>query len=191
MKWAPAKNAPPASAEHLRNNLANEEAAANALAAEQAEIEAAQPALVGEPNRYVEAQVRLREIEALLPSKRRTVDAIRQAIPAAEKREEKERLRAQIAEQQRKSAKLRRDLKARYAKAVGPFVEVLRDIKADEDAWRFLKVVAQGLREPVDGNGAEWSLRLEAGAANGGSWWQGTVTDDLTVRDWDGRILFK
>src|SRR5688572_9184034 len=100
----------------LRVNLAKEESALGALESERLEIEEALPNLVPEPERYVEAQDRLREIEVLLPSKRRTVDAIREAIPAAEDREERHALEAQIAERAKKSAKLRRDLRARYNK---------------------------------------------------------------------------
>lgn len=190
MKWAPTRNAAPASSDLLRANLAKEEATLASLESEQPEIEEALPGLVPEPDRYVEAQARLREIEVLLPPKRRTVEAIREAIPAAEAREERERFRTRVAEHERKSAKLGRDLKARYSKAAEAFAEMLRDIKADEDEWRNIRAVASGMREPISGHSAQWSLRLESRPNNGGSSWMGSVTDDVVVRTLDGRVLF-
>lgn len=191
MKWAPARNAPPASAQHLRENLEKAEAAATALTAELNEINAALPELMCEPDRFVEAQNRLREIEALLPPKRQTVEAIRQAIPLAEERERGERIAGEVEEQARQSAKFQRGLEARYTKAAEAFAEVCREIQADDDAWRQLRMAADTVkpRVPVPHRSAEWALRYDRFASEHSG--LKSVTNDLVVRAWDGRILFK
>lgn len=191
MRWAPTRNAPPASAQHLRDNLTKVEAEANTLAAEKEEIQTALSALVGEPDRFVDAQVRLREIEALLPSKRRTVEAIREAIPVAEGREHYERIATEIDEQARKSAKLQRGLEARYTKAAEAFAEVCREIQADADRWRSLRALADTAspRVPVPHLSAEWALRFDKFRSKHSGLI--SVCEDLTVRAWDGSALFR
>jgi DNA repair exonuclease SbcCD ATPase subunit len=190
MRWAPTRNAPPASAEHLAANLATEEAAADALAAEQEEIRRALTDLVAEPDRFVEAQDRLREIEALLPSKRRTVDAIRQAIPLAEERERIGRIAAEIDEQARQTEKLKRNLEARYTKAATAYAEVCRDIKADADRWRSLRMSADTTkpRVPVNHFNAEMALRYDKFASEHSG--LKSLIDDVIVRAWDGTVIF-
>jgi chromosome segregation ATPase len=189
VKWAPTRNAPPASAKILGENLAKAEAETNALAAEQEEIRSALADLVAEPERFVEAQARLRDIEALLPAKLRTVEAIRNAIPAAENRERRERIAAEIEEEARKSSRLQRGLEARYTKAAEAFAEVCRDIQADADRLRHLRALADTAnpRVPVTYRSAEHALRYDKFAASNGL--KG-LTAGLTVRAWDGSTLF-
>ena len=170
----------------LRANLAKGEAELHALESEGREIEEALPGLVAEPDRYVEAEKRLHEIGVLVPSKGRTVATIREAIPEAEEREEREALEKQVAEQAKKTTKLKRDVRARYNKAAEAYAAVLAEIKADKDECSRLKLVGSLKRPRVPcHHDAEWSLRPESNS------WRGSVTDGVVVRDFDGRILFK
>lgn len=190
MRWAPTRNAPPASAQHLRDNFAKAEAEVAALAAEQEEIQAALADLAGEPDRFVQAQNRLRELEVLVPSKRRTADAIAKAIPVAEERERREGIEAEIQEQARQSAKFQRGLEARYTRAAEAFAEVCREIQADADRWRQLRARAECVtpRVPVPHHNAEHDLRYGKFATSNGL--KG-LTEDLTVRAWTGEALFR
>ena len=191
MKWAPSRNAPPASAQQLRNSLAPLEAEVNELTGELEEIKAASPGLVAEPDKLVAAKRRARDIEALLPAKLQTVAEIRAAIPDAEMRERCDRIAAKVDEQARKSAKLQRNLEARYTKAAETFAEVCREIQADADQWRGLRAEADTVRPrvPVPHRSAETALRFDRFASpNSGL---KSVIDDLTVRAWDGSTLFR
>jgi hypothetical protein len=190
VKWAPTRNAPPASAQHLSDNLAKELAVTDALTAEKEEIAAALPDLILEPDRFVAAQTRLREIEALLPSKLQTVDAIRNAIPLAQERERAEAIAAEIAEHARQSAKVQRGLEARYTKAAEAFAEVCREIQADADRLRILRLSADTVkpRVPIRHQSAEWALRYARFASQ--STGLKSVVEGLIVRAWDGSTLF-
>lgn len=187
MKWAPTRNAAPASSDMLRANLAKEEAALRSLLDEQQEITEALPHLVAEPERSLEAQARLRDIAMLVPPKSRTIDAIREAIPVAEKREETERVQAQIDERLRKSAKLRRNLEARYTKAAEEFAQVIREMREDEQERGRLYLVGRplGLNDP--GQSAESALRYERFASTHSG--LKSLTDGVRVLAWDGRRL--
>lgn len=185
MRWAPTRNTPPASSQQLRDAGAKEEAAIEALRAEDREIREALPLLLNEPTRYAEGDARLREIEALLPSKRRTLEAITRAIPEAERREDQERRQVEVDERQRKSGKLRRDLKTRYTRAAEAFAEVLRDIQEDNSEWHRLQLVTRGLNI---GDTAEHALRREFASASTGLT---SLTEDVIVRDWTGRPIFR
>jgi hypothetical protein len=173
----------------LRANLAKADAEVAELTAEHDEIQAALADLAAEPDRFVEAQNKLRELEVIRPSKQRTADAIRQAIPIAEGRERRERIAVEIDEAKRNSAKLQRGLEARYTKAAEAFAEVCRDIQADVDRLRHLKAVADTAnpRLPVPFRSAEMTLRYDKFAGSNGL--KG-LTEGLTVRAWDGSTLF-
>lgn len=171
----------------LRANLAKEEGCLASLESERQEIEAALPDLVPEPGRYVEAQDRLREIEVLVPSKRCTVDAIRAAIPVAEKREAKDGVIADREEQGRKSAKVRRDLAARYSKAAEAFAAVLTEVEVDNRAWELINFRGREFDLPRQ-DSAERQVRKEAGVRPNGCWY--SLTEGIVVRDWTGRVLF-
>lgn len=191
MSWAPARNAAPATSAMIIANLAKGEAELRALEDEGREIEEALPGLVAEPDRYVEAENRLREIGVLVPSKRCTIAAIREAIPVAEERERREVIQAQVDEQARQSAKLQRGLEARYTKAAEAFAEVCREIQADADNWRQLRARADTVkpRVPTPHDTAEMSLRYAKFASP--NYGLKSVTEDLTVRAWDGSVLFQ
>lgn len=184
------RNAPPASAQHLRDRLAEAEREANALSAEQEEIRGALPALIAEPDRFVEAQERLRELEVLIPSKRQTLEAIGNAIPDAEGRERRDRIAAEIDEQARQSLKFQRGLEARYTKVAEAFAEVCREIQADADKWRSLRMSADTVkpRLPVRQRSAEWALRYDRFASEHTG--LKSLTEGLIVRAWDGSALF-
>jgi DNA repair exonuclease SbcCD ATPase subunit len=190
VKWAPTRNSPPASARLLGENLAKAEAETNALATEQEEIRSALADLVAEPERFVQAQARLRDIEALLPAKLRTVEAIRNAIPVAEDRERRDRIEAEIEEGAAKSAKLQRGLEARYTKAAEAFAEVCREIQADSDRLRSARLTADTVkpRLPVTYRSAEMALRYDKFAGSNGL---KSLTEGVIVRAWDGGTLFQ
>jgi hypothetical protein len=162
-----------------------------ALVAEDAEINDALPLLVNEPTRAAEAEFRLREIAVLLPCERRALEAIEKAIPDAEDRERRERIQVEIDEQARKSARLQRGLEARYTKAAEAFAEVCREIQADREAWSHLRLNADTVkpRVPTPHKTAEMELRYDKFASP--NYGLKSVTEDLTVRAWDGSTLFR
>lgn len=190
MRWAPARNAAPATSDQLRASKDKKLADIAALAAEELEISEALPLLVNEPARAAEGELRLRDIAILLPCERRALEAIEKAIPEAEDRERRTGIQAQIDEQARKSARTQRGLEARYTKAAEAFAEVCREIKADAEAWAHLKLVADTVqpRLPTPHQTAEMGLRYEKFAGSNGL---KSVTEDLTVRAWNGDMLFR
>lgn len=191
MKWAPSRNAAPASSDMLRASKEKKLAVIAALVAEDAEINEALPLLVNEPARAAEAELRLREIAVILPCERRALDAIEKAIPEAEDRERRERIQAEIEEQARKTARLQRGLEARYTKAAEAFAEVCREIQADADRWRYLRALADTVspRVPVRHQSAEGALRFDKFASSHSG--LKSLTEDLTVRAWNGDTLFR
>jgi hypothetical protein len=162
-----------------------------ALVAEDAEINDALPLLVNEPTRAAEAEFRLREIAVLLPCERRALEAIEKAIPEAEERERRDHFQAELDERVRQSDRLQRDLEARYTKAAAAFADVCREIQADADAWRGLRAGADCFkpRVPTPQKTAEMGLRYDKFANP--NYGLKSVTEDLTVRAWDGSILFR
>lgn len=189
--WAPARNAAPATSAQLRASKEKKLADIAALIAEEAEISEALPLLVNEPHRAAEGEMRLRDIAVLLPCEKRALEAIEKAIPAAEDRERREAIQAQIDEQVRQSAKLQRGLESRYTKAAEAFAEVCREMQADADNWRQLRARADTVspRLPTPHKTAEMALRYDKFANP--NYGLKSVTEDLTVRAWDGSVLFQ
>jgi hypothetical protein len=187
VKWRPARNAPPPSAGDLRNGLAEAEAQLRALEEERAEIHGAIVDLVGDPGRASEAQDRLAEVEALIPVRRRTIETIRQAIPAAEERQARDGFRAEVAALNARTAQLKRNLSERFNAAAEAFAAVLREMEANAEEWRQVNARAQIIGEPV-GEDAERELRRDL-PINRGGW--SRIWADLDVPAWDGSLLFE
>jgi hypothetical protein len=186
VKW-PARNSRPPSATALRASLAEAEAQLAPLEREYAEINGALVDLLGDPARSSDVQARLAELEALLPIKRRAVEAIRRAIPDAEKREEREAFRAEVAALTERTAKFKRGLPERYNAAAEAFAAVLRDMDANAEEWRQLNFRAQQFGEPT-GEDAERDLRRDL-PINARGW--SRIWADLDLPAWDGSLLFE
>jgi hypothetical protein len=86
MRWT-RKNAAPVTADALDTKATESRGQKVELECERDEIVSALPDLVSEPERALEAETRLREIEAELPHKRRALALIEAAMPEAERRE--------------------------------------------------------------------------------------------------------
>jgi hypothetical protein len=144
---------------------------------------------VGDPG-YEDVEARACELRFLIPTKRDTLARIEKAIPAAAERDRRKRIEAEIEDQALKSAKLQRGLEARYTKAAEAFAEVCREVAADADRWRSARLSADTVspRLPVPYRSAEMALRYEKFSTPNGL---ESVTEGLTIRAWDGNILFR
>jgi hypothetical protein len=192
VRWRPARNAPLPSADDLRASVASAERQLRALEVERTEIVEALPALATDPQRTGQAEARMAELDALIPIKRRTLENIAKAIPAAENRSMLDRIRAERTALETRTAKLKRGLPERYNRAAEAFAQVLREMADNTEEWRRVNLSAGALGEG-NGEGAELSLRREIGlrpSAGGmpGGW--ASLCDDIEVRDWNGRLIF-
>lgn len=190
--WKPARNAPLPSADDLRASAVSTERQATALEAERAEIVEVLPDLANDPERTAEAEARLAELDALIPVKRRTLDNIRKAIPAAENRGMRGRLRAERAALEARTAKLKRGLAERYDRSAKEFAAVLRDLEQNADDWQRVNLTGRPLGER-DGEAVEMQLRRKLGMRPGGGGMPGgwvSLCDDIEVRDWAGKLIF-
>lgn len=185
--WKPARNAPPPSADDLRANARPIRAEIEVLKENIRTIPDELSNLAGDPEEFARAQAALRDAQALLPIKEAALASIEAAIPAAENRGREAALRAEISEQRKRSNALKRDAETRYRKAVGLLAPLLTELERDNHAWDVLNMKCRELGLPMDAS-AEKELRGEIGMRPGLGWC--SVTENIVVRDWSGRVLF-
>ena len=193
MSWARRQNAPAPTDAQLRTSAEIISAEVEALSGEAANIRDILPQLITDPIHWGNAESRLRDIEALLPTKRRTLEAIRAEIPRAERRVELEELEVKRADLDRRTAKLSVGLRDRYNRAAAQFAAILEEMDANATEWERLRMRADGLfGVRIAGEDAETRLRKDLGQSGrmGASGWQ-SLHQTACVLAWDGSTLFE
>jgi hypothetical protein len=159
---------------------------------ELAYIDCEMPNLVGDPVQRRQAEDRRAILEQAIGTDRRTLALIEEAIPAAKRRGKVAAIEADRAEQEPKTAKLCRNLEARYTAAAEAYAAVLIEIKADADAWEALNYRAVDLGI-ARGDSAETRLRTRFATPIGSYNTSGGFTSiwrNAVVLAWDGSRLF-
>ena len=195
MRWSIRKDSAAPTVDNLR-------ASADALRAEVAELSAEAesirdvlPQLITDPDYAAEAELRLRDIEVLLPSKRRSLDAIAAEVPKAERREALAGLETERQQLERVTVRLMAGLPDRYERAAAQFAGVLSEMGSNAEQWAQLEMRADGVfGVRLAGQGAEARLRADLKGVSGGPMGHGgwvSLHEDMTVKGWDGKVLFE
>lgn len=195
MLWAARKNAPAPTAANLRNSGENARSEIKALSDEAENIHYVLPQLVTDPGHAAKAESRLRDIEALLPTKHRTLELIESEIPKADRREQLDELEAERLKLERTTVKLMVGLPDRFERAAAQYATVLAEMGNNATQWGQLRMRADAVfGVKIAGQDAEARLRaglVRRGAmGSAGEDWR-SLHEEALVEAWDGRVLFE
>jgi DNA repair exonuclease SbcCD ATPase subunit len=181
------RSTPPRTAAQLKASEAALKVEIPALEDEERDVQAALADLVGDPA-YEDVEARARELRFVIPTKRDTLARIQAAIPKAEKREELEAYKVDVADLERRTNKAARTIEARYTAAAGALADVLKEMAENELAWSRIGDRARDLGiDGTVGHNVEFRLRREFTCGIRG--FQSLHTT-AKVDGWNGRPLF-